>query len=182
MPFSLKSAGTTYQHSMNTIFHKHIQKIIECYIEDIVVKSRSKSDHLADLKKVFDIMWVHQLEMNSIKSFLGEASGTFLTFVVTFREIHLDQKNFASSKRCSHQEISMNSEGCKDDCLTSEDLDQIYQDVTDRSSSWWCKESHSPGIMLASKRLRNQRIPHTFTCSCSCSIRKTLPDICQRYG
>jgi len=32
------------------------EKIIECYVDDIAVKCRSKNDHLADLKKVFDIM------------------------------------------------------------------------------------------------------------------------------
>jgi len=39
MPFSLKNAGATYQHAMNAIFHEHIRKIVECYVNDIVVKS-----------------------------------------------------------------------------------------------------------------------------------------------
>jgi len=56
MPFDLKNVGVTYQRSMNTIFHKHIRKIVECYVDDIVVKSHDKSNHLTDLNKVFDIM------------------------------------------------------------------------------------------------------------------------------
>ena len=40
---------------MNVIFHEHIRKIVECYVDDIIVKNRAKGDHIADLKIVFDI-------------------------------------------------------------------------------------------------------------------------------
>ena len=56
MPFGLKNAGTTYQSVMNAIFHEHIRKIVECYVDDITMKSRVKGNHIADLKTVFDIM------------------------------------------------------------------------------------------------------------------------------
>ena len=39
MPFGLKNAGATYQRVMNAIFHKHIRKTVECYMDDIAVKS-----------------------------------------------------------------------------------------------------------------------------------------------
>jgi len=75
---------------MNVIFHEHIRKIVECYVDDIAVKSRAKGDYIADLKTVFDIMQAHQLKMNPTKSFLGVASGKFLGFVMTSKGIHLD--------------------------------------------------------------------------------------------
>ena len=75
---------------MSAIFHEHIRKTVECYVDDIAVKSRTKGDHIADLKAIFDIMRTHQLKMNPTKSFLGVASGKFLGFVVTFTGIHLD--------------------------------------------------------------------------------------------
>jgi len=90
MPFGLKNAGATYQRVMNVIFHKHIRKTVECYVDDIAVKSRAKSDHIANLKTVFDIMRAHQLKMNPTKSFLEVTSGKFLGFVVTSKGIHLD--------------------------------------------------------------------------------------------
>ena len=71
MPFRLKNAGATYQRAMNTIFHEHIRKTVECYVDDIVVKSHAKGDHIVDLKTIFDIMRVHQLKINPTKSFLG---------------------------------------------------------------------------------------------------------------
>jgi len=51
MPFSLKNAGATYQRAMNVIFHEHIYKTVECYVDDIAEKSRDKGNHLADLKE-----------------------------------------------------------------------------------------------------------------------------------
>ena len=63
---------------------------MECYVDDIAVKSHAKGDHIADLKVVFDIMRAHQLKMNPTKSFLGVASGKFLGFVVTSKGSHLD--------------------------------------------------------------------------------------------
>ena len=85
---------------MNTIFHEHIRKTVECYVEDIIVKSCDKNDHIADLKRVFNIMLAHQLKMNPTKSFLGVANGKFLGFVVTSKGIHPNPK-----KVCAIQKI-----------------------------------------------------------------------------
>jgi hypothetical protein len=41
MTFGLKNAGTTYQRAMNYIFHDLIGKLVEIYIDDIVVKFAS---------------------------------------------------------------------------------------------------------------------------------------------
>jgi hypothetical protein len=49
MTFGLKNAGATYQRAMNYIFHKLIDRIVEIYIEDVVVKSKGYKEHLADL-------------------------------------------------------------------------------------------------------------------------------------
>jgi len=92
MPFGLKNARATYQRAMNAIFHEHMRRTVECYVDDIAVKSRVKGDHITDLKTIFDIMRVHQLKMNPTKSFLGVTSGKFLGFVVTSIGIHLDPK------------------------------------------------------------------------------------------
>ena len=115
MPFRLKNAGATYQRAMNPIFHEHMRKTVECYVDDIAVKSRTKGDHIADLKTVFKIIRAHQLKMNPTKSFLGVASGKFLGFAVTSKRIHLDQKKSVLSRRCNLQGISGSLENCKGD-------------------------------------------------------------------
>jgi len=71
MPFGLKNAGATYQCAMSMIFHDHLRKTVECYVDDIPIKSRNKDNHLHDLRTIFDIMRAHQLKMNPTNSFLG---------------------------------------------------------------------------------------------------------------
>ena len=39
MTFGLENAGATYQRAMNYIFHDLIGKLVEIYIDDVVVKS-----------------------------------------------------------------------------------------------------------------------------------------------
>jgi hypothetical protein len=41
MTFGLKNAGATYQRAMNYMFHDLIGKLVEIYIDDVVVKSAS---------------------------------------------------------------------------------------------------------------------------------------------
>ena len=52
MTFGLKNAGATYQRAMNFIFLEFIGKLVEIYIDDVVVKSGDFTKHLADLRKV----------------------------------------------------------------------------------------------------------------------------------
>jgi hypothetical protein len=54
MTFGLKNAGATYQHAMNYIYHDLIGKLVEIYIDDVVVKSTSTGGHLGDLCHVFE--------------------------------------------------------------------------------------------------------------------------------
>jgi hypothetical protein len=50
MTFGLKNAGATYQRAMNYIFRNLIDKLVEIYIDDVVVKSASVEVHLEDLR------------------------------------------------------------------------------------------------------------------------------------
>jgi hypothetical protein len=50
--FGLKNAGATYQRAMNYIFYDLIGKLVEIYIDDVVVKSASVEGHLGDLRQV----------------------------------------------------------------------------------------------------------------------------------
>jgi hypothetical protein len=43
--FGLKNAGATYQRAMNYIFHGLIDKIVEIYIDDVVIKTLNHDSH-----------------------------------------------------------------------------------------------------------------------------------------
>ena len=49
MPFGLKNVGATYQRAMQKIFDNVLHKYMECYVDDLVVKTKRKEDHLVDL-------------------------------------------------------------------------------------------------------------------------------------
>jgi len=90
MSFGLKNVGATYQRAMSTILRDHLRKTVECYVDDIAIKSHDKNSHLYDLRTMFDLTRVHQLKKNPTKSFLRVLSGKFLGFIVTSKGIHLD--------------------------------------------------------------------------------------------
>jgi len=54
MLFDLKNVGTTYQRVMQIIFDDMIHKIVEFYVDDLVVKSKKGAYHIQDLRLIFE--------------------------------------------------------------------------------------------------------------------------------
>jgi hypothetical protein len=82
MTFGLKNVGATYQRAINYIYHDLINKLVEIYIDDIVVKSTSTGGHLEDLRQVFERTKRFRLKMNPKKCAFGVSAGQFLGFLV----------------------------------------------------------------------------------------------------
>ena len=49
---------------MNYIFHKLIVKIVEIYIDDVVVNSKGYKEHMADLQETLERIRKQGLKMN----------------------------------------------------------------------------------------------------------------------
>src|SRR6185503_6938167 len=96
MTFGLKNAGATYQRAMNYIFHELISKIMEIYIDDVVVKSKGYQEHLADLCKALECTRRHELKMNPNKCAFGVSADQFLGFMVHERGIKISQKTITA--------------------------------------------------------------------------------------
>ena len=75
MTFGLKNASATYQRAMNYIFHELNRKIVEIYIDDVVVKSKDNQERLEDLKKTLMCAKKHGLRMNPHKCAFGVSAG-----------------------------------------------------------------------------------------------------------
>ena len=56
MPFGLKNAGATYQILVNRIFARQIGRNMEVYVDDMLTKSVTASEHTADLRETFDVL------------------------------------------------------------------------------------------------------------------------------
>jgi hypothetical protein len=93
MTFGLKNAGATYQCAMNYIYHDLIGKLVEIYINDVVVKSTSTGGHLGDLRQVFERTRRFGLKMNLKKCAFGVSASQFLGLLVHERGIEISLKS-----------------------------------------------------------------------------------------
>ena len=74
MPFGLKNVRVTYQHLVNMMFKEQIGKTMEVYIDDMLVKSKVASDHIAHLTDTFKILRAYRMKLNPLKCAFGVAS------------------------------------------------------------------------------------------------------------
>ena len=61
MSFGLKNAGATYQRLMNKMSIKQLGRIIEVYIDDMVIKSKEVDRHLWDIDDIFQVLWHYKM-------------------------------------------------------------------------------------------------------------------------
>ena len=90
MSFGLKNAGSTYQRMMTRMFESLLGKNIEIYIDDMVVKSKMVSEHLGDLRIIFEVLRNYKLRLNASKCSFGVRSDKFLGYMVTHRRIEVN--------------------------------------------------------------------------------------------
>ena len=67
-----------------------MDKNIEVYIDDMVVKSKMVSEHIGDLTYIFKILRGHKLHLNASKCSFGVGSGKFLDYMVTHQGIEIN--------------------------------------------------------------------------------------------
>jgi hypothetical protein len=82
MPFGFKNARATYQRTMIAMFHDMMHHEIKDYVDDIMVKSKTREDHFGILKKVFKRCRLYKLKMNPLKCGIGVSAGKFLGFLM----------------------------------------------------------------------------------------------------
>jgi hypothetical protein len=90
MPFGLKNASAIYQRTMTAMFHDMMHQKIEDYVDDIMVKSNRRENHLKTLRNVFERCCLYKLKMNSLKCVFGVPPGKFLGFLYHNRGIDVD--------------------------------------------------------------------------------------------
>ena len=81
---------------MTRMFESQLEKNIEIYIDDMVVKSKMVSEHLADLRVIFQIFRKYKLRLNASKCSFGVGSGEFLGYMVTHRGIEVNPDQIKS--------------------------------------------------------------------------------------
>jgi hypothetical protein len=96
MPFGLKNTGATIQRCMRCVFGELIGRIIEAYVDDIVIKSKKTGDLVPDLTEVFTKLRQHGVKLNPKKYVFGVPRGMLLSFVVSERGIEANPEKISA--------------------------------------------------------------------------------------
>ena len=75
MPFGLKYAGVTYQRMAIALLHDMMHNEVEVYVDDMIVKSKDREDHIANLRKFFERIKEYRLRLNPEKCTFGVIVG-----------------------------------------------------------------------------------------------------------
>ncbi|GJP62447.1 hypothetical protein CLOP_g19509 [Closterium sp. NIES-67] len=68
MPFGLTNAPSTFQMTMNGVFRELLDKCVIIYLDDILIYSRNREQHLKDLDAVFTLLHKNRLITKGSKS------------------------------------------------------------------------------------------------------------------
>jgi hypothetical protein len=91
MPEGLKNAGSTFSRLTKTVLESQVGHNIFTYVDDIIVASRNKEDHLANLAETFVNMQDARLRLNPEKCIFGVHQGKILGYLVSHRGIEANQ-------------------------------------------------------------------------------------------
>ena len=89
MSFGLKNVGATYQRLMTKIFKPLVGRTVEVYIDDIMVKSKTREEHVLHLQEVFHLLRKYDMKLNPSKCAFGVSAGKFIGFMVSQRGIEV---------------------------------------------------------------------------------------------
>jgi hypothetical protein len=90
MPEGLKKAGCTFSRMIAIVLHPQIRRNILAYVDDIVVKSIQRKDHISDLAETFANMRAANLKLNPEKCVVGIHMGKVLGCLVSTKGIEVN--------------------------------------------------------------------------------------------
>jgi hypothetical protein len=87
MPEGLKNAGCTFSRMIAIVLHPQLRRNILAYMDDIVIKSVQRRDHISDLAETFANLRAANLRLNSEKCVFGIHKGKVLGCLVSTKGI-----------------------------------------------------------------------------------------------
>jgi hypothetical protein len=96
MLFGLKNAEATYQRAIQACFKEQLNKNVEAYVDDVVVKTRSSDTLIADLEENFTSLREYQWKLNPNKCVFSVPSGKLIGFIISHRGIEVNPEKISS--------------------------------------------------------------------------------------
>lgn len=92
MPFGLTSAPATFQGYMNNILSPLLRKFVLVFVDDILIYSKTLSDHVQHLQSVLQILTKHQLKVKSSKCSFAQQRLAYLGHIVSPNGVSTDEE------------------------------------------------------------------------------------------
>jgi hypothetical protein len=83
MPKGLKNAGATFSRMMKKVLGCQLQRNIIAYIDDVVVMSKNKEDHIRDLQETFANLRSAGHKLNPEKCVFRVSKGKMLGYIIS---------------------------------------------------------------------------------------------------
>jgi hypothetical protein len=96
MSFGLKNTGATYQRAIQACFKRQLNKNVEAYVDDVVVKTRNSNTLIADLEETFASLREYRWKLNPNKCVFGVPSGKLLGFIISHRGIEANPEKISA--------------------------------------------------------------------------------------
>ena len=98
MSFNLINASVMFQTFVNNVLRRYLNQFIIVYLNDILVYSKMKKEHMQHVKKIIKTLKKVDLHIKSEKSEFHVQSVQFLKFIVTFQSLRMNSKKIKAVK------------------------------------------------------------------------------------
>src|SRR3954469_870312 len=99
MSSGLRNAGATYQRCMQKFLQDQLDKNVQVYVDDVVIKTKQSHTLIEDLRQTFANLRRFRMKLNLEKCTFGVPAGKLLGFLVSSRGIKANSTKIRAVER-----------------------------------------------------------------------------------